>query len=482
MIEQQIKAVFTSVHQGNMEIEDAIQQIGRLKKQYEPGNPPSPTMDRLESGPQTGQLEPERYRYDEPYLKDHRVNGEQVIVGVTHVSLAINTFVERFLEETLQLSRLTFIQPIQLQAHQQAEVTVAVNPDGPANRFTVLYRTHQEDEWKPTAEGIAQSATIPAKTVNLAQLRELLPEVKELTNLYRANPVIELGPSFQTVAALYGDEQQSLIKVALTEDAHNAEHRYALHPLIINSAYLGIMPQLRLLNQRDSYLPFGIKELTFKKTDITACWIWVKLVRYSEEMLTFDAEIMQENGDVAASLVGCTLKRLRTSEHTIAAHHPKQDEDGYVQNVPTTTNLNQADLPMHQANADLSDKIRDYLVSKLRSLVHDPISVTNHKKNLMDLGLDSIQLTNLSRQIEQEAGITLYPTVLFEYPNINELTHYFVHEHETAFQHLFASVLGAIEHPQTQTANTSIQDNVRKTDVPMEGIFSPDSVDPNFRF
>ncbi len=41
-------------------------------------------------------ITPHTYIYNEPYLKDHRVNGEQVLIGVTYVSLAIDAFFELF--------------------------------------------------------------------------------------------------------------------------------------------------------------------------------------------------------------------------------------------------------------------------------------------------------------------------------------------------------------------------------------------------
>ena len=56
--------------------------------------------------------------------------------------------------------------------------------------------------------------------------------------------------------------------------------------------------------------------------------------------------------------------------------------------------------------------------------------------NIMEMGLQSAQLIKLTKDIEGEADITLFPTVFFEYPNINELVAYFCAEFGSPFMNL----------------------------------------------
>lgn len=86
----------------------------------------------------------------------------------------------------------------------------------------------------------------------------------------------------------------------------------------------------------------------------------------------------------------------------------------------------------------------------------------------MDLGAESAQLIALTSEIERETGIELYPTLFFEYPNVQELTEYFVTEHSDSFNRLLADSIrqdgnsdsGIREMPVTGTADAGTTDRI----------------------
>jgi hypothetical protein len=47
----------------------------------------------------------------------------------------------------------------------------------------------------------------------------------------------------------------------------------------------------------------------------------------------------------------------------------------------------------------------------------------------MDMGLESAQLVEVGAAIQRDLNIELYPTLFFEYTNVQELTDYFYKEH-----------------------------------------------------
>ena len=95
--------------------------------------------------------------------------------------------------------------------------------------------------------------------------------------------------------------------------------------------------------------------------------------------------------------------------------------------------------PLTQTITNLADKIQAYLHTKLTNAIGNATTSIDTNKNLMDLGLDSISLTTLTTQLEQEAGIKLHPTIFFEYPNLHELTQFFAQAHAHAFQKLLSN-------------------------------------------
>jgi acyl transferase domain-containing protein/acyl carrier protein len=81
---------------------------------------------------------------------------------------------------------------------------------------------------------------------------------------------------------------------------------------------------------------------------------------------------------------------------------------------------------------DLAREIEAYLIAKVRAVLGKSPSTIDAGKNFMDLGIDSNNLVIMSREIERELAVELYPTLFFEYQNIKELAKYFMENHKDA--------------------------------------------------
>ncbi len=83
--------------------------------------------------------------------------------------------------------------------------------------------------------------------------------------------------------------------------------------------------------------------------------------------------------------------------------------------------------------------ISEYISNKLRELSSNqkPLTAEDMTKNFMDMGIDSVNLINLTQTIEDDVNIELYPTLFFEYQNVDELSQYFATEHAQAFSNYF---------------------------------------------
>ncbi|ETX03789.1 MAG: hypothetical protein ETSY1_46105, partial (plasmid) [Candidatus Entotheonella factor] len=369
---------------------------------------------------------PEIYRYDESFLKDHTVNGEQVLIGMTHASLAMRTFFEWFPEQAcVRLQRLNFVTPVAVERNGQVEVRikpgVSEGKDTPLD-FQAVYRENPSATWNLTATGKLQAAEFHHQRIDIQQVKSGLALFPDLTQLYADGTLIQFGESFKTVTQLHTGEDDVLARVALTRHAQEEPHSYEIHPLIAHSAFLAIVPILENAKGGGSFLPFGIKEFTYRKTDgLENCWIWAHLVNDAGEMILFDANVMTDDGTVVAHLAGCSLQRLRSD----------------VQQPRTVVKPLAAQTPVspQAALTDLAGSIQNYLVGKLVRLTGvDEGAYADTSTNLMELGLDSIQLVTLSDEIKQETDIDLDPTLFFEYPNLKELTRFFFEEHADAFR------------------------------------------------
>lgn len=73
-------------------------------------------------------------------------------------------------------------------------------------------------------------------------------------------------------------------------------------------------------------------------------------------------------------------------------------------------------------------EMENYLFEKVQHILGDSNISLNRDKNFMDMGVDSSSLVILSKNIEEDLGIRIIPTIFFEYQNIKELAEYFANE------------------------------------------------------
>jgi glutamate-1-semialdehyde-2,1-aminomutase len=74
--------------------------------------------------------------------------------------------------------------------------------------------------------------------------------------------------------------------------------------------------------------------------------------------------------------------------------------------------------------AATQEALEDYLCHTLEVFLDLPEQAVDKEENFMELGADSTSLVELTKKIEEEFSVELYPTLFFEYQNIRELAGY----------------------------------------------------------
>jgi len=454
-MDNHLSSLYNRIKEGRITPEDAMQLI----KEYK-----SKSKSKYITAPEV-------YSFNEPYLRDHTVFSEQVLIGVTHGSLAINTFFRMFpAENSVHLHRLSFIKPVEVKEGQQVQVQVEPEPKGSEINFRVMYRYGSSEKWSQTAAGALRKTDFTVSEADMLVVESSLEEYPDRNMVYSANPAVGLGESFRTITQLYTGQDLVLARVALGPAAREDSHEYILHPLIMNSAFLAISPLIDELSSGEVFLPFGIKDIYFRKTGpIENCRLLVKPVSNSGELVVFDTDVINYDSRVVARFLGCSLKRFRQAGRERAK---------VPDNTGTVNRKNDRNA------TGISGKIQKYLTAKLAKMVREPARLSNPHVNLMDLGLESAQLVTLTGEIEKETKLELYPTLFFEYPNIMELTEYFAREHAGVFEQMFGDSPGKAGLPaqaaRVEKTVTAAARNVNKTDpatddiavIGMHGVFA----------
>ncbi|MEH6633778.1 MAG: beta-ketoacyl synthase N-terminal-like domain-containing protein, partial [Halopseudomonas aestusnigri] len=341
------------------------------------------------------------FRPDEPYLADHLVDGKPVLIGMTYASIALDHFRKNNSQVSgVELRKLLFLRPLEVE--HATEVRVDINDGEVVARF----RREEMHDWEVVATGrIAATASRQAQEVrNLELLREGLSEMSNVNSLYEVNPIVNIGPSLKTVEQLWHNDDCVLAKASINQD----RHKYGLHPLTIYSAFLAAVPLTQ--GQGDgAFLPFGIKSLTVHDWRMeTRFWVSVRRVKTAKEFIEFDAELLQEDGAVFLTCMGCTLKRVHDTASTI--------EDAPELALKLAMEL--------AVTADPTAGALDYLIGCVASLMDGDDPALD--KSFLELGLSSAAVLRLMVLIEDGLGVELEATDLFEYPNIESLAVYLV--------------------------------------------------------
>ncbi|MCP4160487.1 MAG: SDR family NAD(P)-dependent oxidoreductase [Deltaproteobacteria bacterium] len=460
-----IKDLYKLIREQKVSNEDAIKQI---KSAIHIDDEITPSLDLWNANPTVSEI----YIYDEPYLRDHTVYDEQVLLGVTHGSLAINTFFSLFPEESsVHLHKLTFFKPVEVKKDQQVEVIVDSIGKGSGTDFQVLYRYAPSETWNLTANGSLQKTVLENQETDVENLKESLTEFNDINKIYTKNSVVGLGESFKTITQIFTGNDQVLARVKLSKTSLEENHKYALHPLIINSAFLSLSPLLIFMGLEEGFLPFGIKNVFFKKHSadgIEQCWLLTKLVKKSGEMILFDVDVINDESKVIANFTGCSIKRLRPVNQGVA------NDSKTSALTELKPQLMEKNNPIRNAT-NLSGKIQKYLIKKLGKIVSDSSKLSDLSVNLMDLGVESTQFVAMATEIEKETKIELYPTLFFEYPSIKELIGYFDQEHQDSFIQLFGvskktKVSDAVNKTVGITSLKPAQNNSRVSDTGLKKV------------
>ncbi|SFJ92820.1 beta-ketoacyl synthase N-terminal-like domain-containing protein, partial [Thermoflavimicrobium dichotomicum] len=419
----QLSSLYNQIKERRISKEDAINQMKKLKAQ-------SNKRDTSTSGMVNGyHIVPEVYEYGEPFLRDHTVFGEQVLVGVTHGSLAINTFFKMFPEEkNVRLHRLHFVKPIEVKKDERVEVLVEPVLKNFEVDFLVKYRHHHSENWNITATGTLQKAVFERKELDVESIKNTMEKIDCLDAIYSSNPAVSFGESYKTISHMYKGTDQILARFNITQSLQEAKHEYILHPHLMNSAFLAATLFIGRGVMGNGFLPFGIKDISFQRTaTLEHGWLLISLIKNTDEILLFDAELINDEAQLVARFSGCSMLRIRSTSHSAESANP------------LTEQLEAKDRREMKNGSDLLGRIQNYLTNKLSGNRSDQTRPVTIESNLMDMGMESSELVAMAEEIEKETSIPLSPTLFFEYPNIKELSEFFCMEYGDTFSKLLGT-------------------------------------------
>lgn len=255
-----------------------------------------------------------------PYLPDHVVDGSVVVPGATYVEAGLAIAREEGHPGAITLQDLVFHNVMVEEESVQTRMRSSLESE--SGRFTVHSRTvGDDDSWRVHATGrIIEEGLDDLGTVDFDPDRGA--EMSTDRHYERLNECgLTYGDSFRTVRSLRRLGPDHVV-VGLQQrgvDDDPAHEYYLAHPTMLDGAFQSLLsatePSIDAPESDRPFVPVSIGRVQLVEALPTSCFASIRVTSRSDDALTGDIELFDEEGRVLARMMGVRCQALAaTSE------------------------------------------------------------------------------------------------------------------------------------------------------------------------
>lgn len=378
---------------------------------------------------------------DEDFIvRDHQLHGVHIMPGVTFLDTVYRFLKQKgFDTERIELRNILFKEPVVTSESFDKIVQVILENTG--NFLTLEARSRKyrdgqilDEEWNLNFQGeVHLEQEKVSKIIDIEVLKKSAVGTMDMDVSYAHLRKCGLYhyERMKLLGAVYEGNDYLLAELQLGELAKQYIDSLYIHPTYLDGT--SCVPTIVMLSHPEvdmsvtkPFIPIFIGR--FRALDILkgTCYVYVKkgnfTVSQSKDIMYSDIEIYDEMGKFAALYEKFGAKQVRT-ENVIKNLGKGIAVGNSGANTDKAKNLAQlGDLGFKEPTPRNSiEKILRNMVGNVLGISEENVS---DEEGFYDQGLDSGNLLKLVRDIEKGIGRTLYPTLLFEYTNIQKLAKY----------------------------------------------------------
>ncbi|MEM7125458.1 MAG: SDR family NAD(P)-dependent oxidoreductase [Chloroflexota bacterium] len=420
--------------------------------------------------------------HDNFIVRDHQVHRVRIMPGVTLLDMTYRLGNKALGHSEFVLNRVLFKQPIAThesfdqklrltftrqteqvwQVQVQSQKIIAYEPLEQA-WVDVMECSLSLSENQPVSQPLFD---IPGFIASAAQQRD----VDQSYATARATD-IEHGPFMKTLGTVYQRNNERLAILHLGELAEKFRHKFYAHPAFLDGATLvGLLQHGHSENGTVPYIPFSIRQFALYHPFPQTIYVFTSSPGSTvdparlPDLVACDLTIYDETGRIIAEFTDLTAKRIREARlinQLVGQTLPVEEgakanpiesmlavdrasivganeevlpnlslpTNGFGQNYLDKNSGSDGPTKDGRRNdghrgTDTDEAITSYLQRQIAGILDTPDADISPDIPFYEIGLESINLLELTKDLETRYGLTLYPTLLFEYTTIAELAGY----------------------------------------------------------
>lgn len=400
--------------------------------------------------------------FNDYIMRDHRVHGVRILPGVTYSDLLSRILKAKgFDTNRLRLSNVLFESPVAVGEQFYSRLNVVINREGDVWKAEVTSVKCAVQDDRPLSESVrnmrgdlsiipdSEKRELDGIRLDIEAWKRSAVRIVDVDKAYETARAVDIlhGPFMKGLGNAYLTNDTMLAEVHLSDIAEQVIDDYLLHP-----AYMDCSTLLPFLFAGDTtpekpYIPLYIGHIDMLGRLGRKCYVLAGAPRAgnkSADTTISDIDIFDPDGKLLVRMRKMTAKRIRSAQLITSLQAAAQVGNAPVAPVQTLAPPAATAVPVTAPTSGRPD--RESVALRLLRLIAETLGKAerdiDRQTPFYDQGLESTDLLKIVTALEHALDEKLYPTLLFEYNNLEDLVDYLVEEH--------ASFAGAVA-PKAQT-------------------------------
>lgn len=379
-------------------------------------------------------------RNTDPIVNCHRVHDVNIMPGVCFLDMIYRALKSMaYSTESIVMKNILFKMPvITTDDYDRKIITTITNCDdflliraiSQKVKAGVEINSDSDDNFE--CEVHIESSQSQSDSIHIQSLINKAKETVSINEVYQftRNLNIVHYNFMKGCGELYIGQDFLLTHILLNKFALDYLDSFIFHPVLLDaSTLIPFYYYSRESKNTKPYIPIFIKSFRIFDDIKGECYVYLENPEQNDifsDILSSNYSIYNEFGKLVANFTELTGKKIR-SEEVLKKINNLQSEFENKNNTPQEVFV--TDERTRNEKLTAHSLIKQIITQNNKSLVNK----INTKTNFYDLGLDSIQLLQVVQELESKLATKLYPTLLFEYQTIDELSSFLEKEYNSFF-------------------------------------------------